>query len=160
MEIDQEQELLIVSTSRIFFNQSKSIRFRKDKNQQRDFHFREVHIDSPIDEEYSQSSSRQSPFRDDISNGRLVLSLFYLNSTSKFIHSDRTNSNTDWLEKSIKQISLFSRRHRGMVESIFQTYKRDIFSSIIHSFFTDEPIDEYFSSNNSSKYENDYDEEQ
>lgn len=81
---------------------------------------KEVHIDSPIDEEYSQISSRQSPFRDEISN-------------------DRTNSNTDWLEKSITQIDLFSRRHRGMLEN--------------------EPIEEYFSTNNSTKYDNDCDEE-
>ncbi len=45
----------------------------------------------------------------------------------------------DWLEKSITQIDLFSRRHRGMLEN--------------------EKAEEYFTSGN-SKIENENDEEQ
>jgi hypothetical protein len=70
---------------------------------------------------------------------------------------DRSTPNTDWLEKSITQIDLFGRRHRGMLESTLK--KLFLWLKIHFSLSTDEPIDEYFS-NNTSKHENDNDEEQ
>ena len=38
---------------------------------------------------------------------------------------DRNANQTDWLETSIKQIDLFSRRHRGMLESESQSTRKD-----------------------------------
>lgn len=37
---------------------------------------------------------------------------------------DRSASQTDWLENSINQIDLFSRRHRGMLESGLQNARK------------------------------------
>lgn len=37
---------------------------------------------------------------------------------------DRSASQTDWLENSINQIDLFSRRHRGMLESGLQNTRK------------------------------------
>ncbi|CAF3733636.1 unnamed protein product [Adineta steineri] len=83
---------------------------------------KEVHIDTETDEKKtSQPSNRRSPFRDATSNEKL------------------SDHQTDWLEKSMTQIDLFSRRHRGMLEN--------------------EQVDEYFTSG-TSKIENENDEEQ
>ncbi|CAF0889439.1 unnamed protein product [Adineta steineri] len=83
---------------------------------------KEVHIDTETDEKKtSQPSNRRSPFRDATSNEKL------------------SDHQTDWLEKSMTQIDLFSRRHRGMLEN--------------------EQVDEYFTSG-TSKTENENDEEQ
>ncbi|UJR14999.1 hypothetical protein I4U23_001976 [Adineta vaga] len=84
-------------------------------------HPKEVHIDSEIEEkkpsQSQQASNKRSPFGEASSNDR----------------------QTDWLEKSMTQIDLFGRRHRGMLEN--------------------EKIDEYFTSG-TPKNDNDNDEEQ
>ncbi|CAF0823250.1 unnamed protein product [Adineta steineri] len=83
---------------------------------------KEVHIDTETDEKKtSQPSNRRSPFRDATPNEKL------------------SDHQIDWLEKSMTQIDLFSRRHRGMLEN--------------------EQVDEYFTSG-TSKIENENDEEQ
>ncbi|CAF4386537.1 unnamed protein product [Rotaria socialis] len=60
---------------------------------------KEVHIGSDSNDQKSshpqQSSNKRNPFRDNASNDRPA----------------------DWLERSITQIDLFSRRHRGMLEN-------------------------------------------
>ncbi|CAF0733393.1 unnamed protein product [Adineta steineri] len=84
---------------------------------------KEVHIDSEFEDEilskHQQSSNRQDPLRDNCYN-------------------DSNTSQNDWLENSMTQIDLFSRRHRGMLEN--------------------ERIEEYFT-NSHSKHENETDEE-
>ncbi|CAF1052117.1 unnamed protein product [Adineta ricciae] len=81
-------------------------------------HPKEVHIDSEVEEKKSsQASNKRSPFAEATFNDR----------------------QTDRLEKSITQLELFSRKHRGTLEN--------------------EKIEEYFSSG-SPKTENDNDEEQ
>ncbi|UJR31677.1 hypothetical protein I4U23_019158 [Adineta vaga] len=85
---------------------------------------KEVHIDSELDDDklskqQQQSSNRSEPFRGACSN-------------------DRNTRHADWLENSMIQIDLFSRRHRGMLEN--------------------ERIEDYFSQNHSKhEYENDED---
>ncbi|CAF1608539.1 unnamed protein product, partial [Adineta ricciae] len=81
-------------------------------------HPKEVHIDSEVEEKKSShASNKRSPFAEATFNDR----------------------QTDRLEKSMTQLELFSRKHRGTLES--------------------EKIEEYFSSG-SPKTENDNDEEQ
>ncbi|CAF4528076.1 unnamed protein product, partial [Rotaria sp. Silwood2] len=84
-------------------------------------HPKEVHIGSEIKDQRSsqpqQASNKRNVFRDNTSNDRQA----------------------DWLERSITQIDLFSRRHLGMVEN--------------------EPADEYLPSG-ASKTENENDEEE
>ncbi|CAF0808236.1 unnamed protein product [Adineta ricciae] len=83
---------------------------------------KEVHIDSEVDDDnkeckYQESSNRSELFGDACSN-------------------DRNRGHVDWLENSMTQIDLFSRRHRGMLEN--------------------ERIEDYFSHNHSKNhYEND-----
>ena len=68
---------------------------------------------------------------------------------------DRSTPNTDWLEKSITQIDLFGRRHRGMLES--RSSHTDV--SLEELAFLDEPVEDYFS-HNAARHEHDHDDEQ
>ncbi|CAF4764173.1 unnamed protein product, partial [Rotaria socialis] len=84
---------------------------------------KEIHFDAQIEDQksprFQPASNRRSPFPIPSSN-------------------DHNAQNTDWLENSMCQIDLFSRRHRGMLEN--------------------EHIEEYFT-NSAFKSENDNDEE-
>ena len=86
------------------------------------FFYREVHIDSEFDDndkesKYQESSNRPEPFGDACSNGNGILLIFAYFS---FAIIDRNRGHVDWLENSMTQIDLFSRRHRGMLESAYK----------------------------------------
>jgi len=148
---------------KIFYNQSKLARvlFFKYLYQIIFIIYREVHIDSESDDQKSprhqQISNRQSPFRDARSNGKSILLIKFILLIYKKL--DRSTPHTDWLEKSMTQIDLFGRRHRGMLESIEHKKTQTFYLKMNFSLLSDEPIEEYFS-NNTSKHENDNDEEQ